>query len=89
MENALEENACKRGYCGVDCSIKGCPDHCGANGYCHEGTCFCKPGFAGENCRQLTCGPNNVVDTDNVVAANVNVKRHGAVMIVPIDHVHI
>jgi len=36
-----------------------CPMNCSGNGICHQGTCFCDPGFDGADCgRALSCPSN-------------------------------
>ena len=73
---------CKRGFRGVDCSIKGCPDHCGANGYCHEGTCFASLVLLAKIAVSLLADQISAADTASAVADNVNAKLHGVVTIV-------
>ena len=33
--------------------IRDSPDDCAGNGYCHQGTCHCRPGYRGTNCSEL------------------------------------
>ena len=48
---------CEDGWAGADCSVPTCPSHCGGNGFCFQGACYCRPGFMGHDCSLKAC-PN-------------------------------
>ena len=40
----------------VPAEATGCPNDCTGQGFCHNGRCFCEPGFAGVSCQNVDCG---------------------------------
>ena len=38
-----------------DCATAACHNGCSRNGYCLNGTCFCRPGFEGSDCSRSGC----------------------------------
>lgn len=52
------------------CSHFGCPNDCSSNGYCHDGTCYCHLGYAGNDCATGlgTSAPSTPAESPSVPA---------------------